>query len=671
MSRLVIAPRVLSAGVGMACVALLFAIYMASAAPLLLHWEFGATTPMAVAGWRLWPQSWSALLVALASGLTYAAAIRLGASPIWTASASLSCGFGWTMWMLAVIPSAKSVAVLLVAGGVVATAWWRAKAGWWIVAMLCFLAAASAQSLLPPSGVAMPTSVSDVLQVLLGDFRLLAVVLGAVGMTRLWSSARRAALVVGALLVVCLAVPLTGVATPEAAMAAACVPLWLAVAFGLQWLAGVGQRRSTLALAVVLAVLMPAERWLVSHASVERAGTFLPGSLALGLAAINPGGTLVSDGPGTDRQIGRAAAVLPVGAFQIARADTWKGTPTDVFAFDGARRTLEAAGFTFRTIPRRVPLSVFVRMMPADAIVAVALTPVVAAPLRREPPGYFSGVGGDEISTEGPAQAYALVGRARSTSGAHAQREREAARVTLTNGVPWGEPARPSPLSIDVSADRNAAAIAIEGRELVRVPHGGAIVVTSPDGLLHLLYVITPEQKLLMPVPPDEWSLAQLMRTTTGVPDLPRADPLFTDPLDVSALLRVDGRDASYFTSGWHLPERDGPIDFMWTSAAQSGLLIPLSRALDLRVAVELRPPAADAHDPPLVGLQVNGVTFDRRPALPGRRIYEWRVPEAVWRAGPNLVTLELTKLTRPQGSHDQRLMGAAVSLVRLERVRD
>lgn len=672
MPRLVIAPRVLRFGVGTACVGLLLAIYLGSAAPLLLHWESGAATPTTAAGWYGWPQWLSAMLVALTSGLVYAAATRLGASPLWAASASVSCGLGWSMWMLAVVPSAKSVAVLLVACGIAATAQWSSTLGWLIVAMLCFVAAAWAQSLWPPGGVTMSSSMSAVVQALFGELRLLVVVLAAAGMVHLWSSARRAALVVGALLIVYFVLPLIGVAPPESAMVAASVPLWLTVAFGLQWVAGVGRRRSTLALAVVLALLMPAERWLVSHASVARAATpFLPGSLALGLAAVSPGGTLLSDGPATDRQVGRAAAVLPVGPFQVVRTDAWKRTPIDVFAFDATRRALEATGFAFRTIPRRAPLSVFVRMLPADAIVAIALTPVVAGALRREPAEYFSGVGGGPISTEAPAQAYALVGRARAWSGALAQQHREAARVTLTSGMPWGDPARPSPISIDVSANRSAAAIVVEGRELVRVPHGGAVVVTSREGLLQMLHVITPEQRLLMPLPPDDWSLAQLVRASTDDSNLSHADPFFVGPLDASALVRFDGRDASYFTDGWHLPERDGPIDFMWTSAAQSGLLIPLARALELRVTVELRPAAADALDPPLVGLHVNGVAFDRRPALPGRRMYEWRVPEAVWRAGANVVALEVTKVTRPQGSPDQRLLGAAVSLVRLDRVRD
>jgi hypothetical protein len=134
--------------------------------------------------------------------------------------------------------------------------------------------------------------------------------------------------------------------------------------------------------------------------------------------------------------------------------------------------------------------------------------------------------------------------------------------------------------------------------------------------------------------------------------------------------VRFDGRDAPYFGRGWHLPERDGTVDFIWTAEPRSELLIPLHRTLDLRVIVELRPAVADDADPPLVGLHVNGVPFERQPTSQGRRMYEWRVPEAVWRAGPNSVVIEMTKVATPTGSHDRRLLGAAVSLFRLELVR-
>ncbi len=681
MPRLVIAPRVVPFAVGMLCVALLFVIYLVSAPPLLLHWVAGANGPTAAGGWHEWPQRLSALMIAVTSGLIFAAATRLGCSPAWAASASLACGLGWSLWMVAVVmPSGKSVAIVLAAVGVAATAWWSAgdrsdpmkemaHNALLIVAIVCFVAGAWVQPLLPPdASVRMSASPRDVARLLVEELRPVACILAAAGAVQLWSRARRAALVLGAVLAAYLLLPLVGVVSPEAALLPASLPLWIAVACGLQWITRAGPRRVMLVLASFLAVLLPAERWLLNDVLVARAATpFFPGSLALSLAAVGPGGTLLSDGPATDRRIARTAAVLPVGPFRVVPTETWTRDEgaTDIFAFHEMRAELEAAGRRFRTVPRRAPLSVFLRMLPEDNIVAIALTPVVASVLSREPPGYFMGIG--SAGTTNAALAHALIGRVGAQSGAIAQEDREAARVTLTSGTPWGDPVRPSPIAIDAVADRNYAAIAVEGREIVRVPHGGALVVTSREGLLQMAYVITSEQKLLMPLPADEWSLAQLLPTSTS--DGPLPDPFFGHPQDASALVRFDGRDASYFTSGWHLPERNGPIDFMWTSEAQSRLLIPLTQPIELRVMVELRPAVADDRDPPFVGLHVNGRAFDRQPAPPGRRTYEWRVPEAAWRPGANDVAIELTRLTRPLGSHDQRLLGAAVSLFRLERV--
>jgi hypothetical protein len=216
-----------------------------------------------------------------------------------------------------------------------------------------------------------------------------------------------------------------------------------------------------------------------------------------------------------------------------------------------------------------------------------------------------------------------------------------------------------------VKAD--VAAISVDGREVVRVPGGGALVVTARGGRLDWILPITPGQPLV-PLPQDDWALSRLVRAGSGEgePRLPGA--FFADPLDVSAFLRVDRRDGAYFVRGWHAPERDGPIDFRWTSEAESELLVPLERPLPLRVIVELRPAVVDDRDPTRIALTVNGTAIDRYAARPGRHLYEWRVPESAWRAGANRVVLEVTRLTRPAAG-DQRLLGAAVTLVRLERM--
>jgi hypothetical protein len=656
--------------VGMTSVAVAFVIHVTSAPPLMQDWVAGAAAPTLVHGWSVWPVWLTALLISATVGAVFTASVRLGASHLWAASAALAFGFGWGPWMLSILPSTRSLALLLMGLGVAAIAWFSttSRRMWLVTAALCFIAAGWLQPLVPPT-VRMSVSISDLASALLDDVRVLPLLLTAVGMIELWSRVPRAVIALGTLVAWYLLLPLTADVPPAVAVLAASVPVWVIVACGLQWVARASPRRAGLALAAFLAVLMPSERWLITHASIVQAATpFFPGSLPLSLAAIPPGGTLLSDGPVTDRYLARAVAVLPSAPFRIVRSEAWDRVSdvTDLFAFSALRHDLEADGVGCNTVPRHVPLSVFLHMLPSDNIVAIALTPLAAASMPRDA-AYFAGIGAGAVDTTDRTLSLALVGRAQAISGALVHQDRTASGVSVSNGLPIGSPARPSPIAIGVVADRNSAAIAIEGRELVRVRHGGAVVVMSREGLLQGVHVVTPEQKLLMPMPPDEWSLARVVRAEHGDP---LQDPLFASSLDASAFVRFDGRDQSYFGSGWHLPERDGPIEFLWTAEARSHWRIPLAKPLDLRVIVELRPALADARDPPLVRLHVNGVAFDQQAALPGRRIYEWSIPQTMWRAGGNDVAIELTKLVTPAGEqHDQRTLGAAVSLLRLERV--
>lgn len=165
---------------------------------------------------------------------------------------------------------------------------------------------------------------------------------------------------------------------------------------------------------------------------------------------------------------------------------------------------------------------------------------------------------------------------------------------------------------------------------------------------------------------PANFAFATMNRMGPARFDLLYAGRFFSRRDETSARIDIGGDDGSYVGDGWHTQESDGTRTFRW-ARSRVDLLVPMARAMDAVVRIDLQPFPAPGHTQALT-LRVNGQPV----AAPTTIASGWQrtdiaVSAARWRAGVNRLVLEFAYEARPSdvsGSSDARLLAAAVDAV-------
>jgi hypothetical protein len=122
--------------------------------------------------------------------------------------------------------------------------------------------------------------------------------------------------------------------------------------------------------------------------------------------------------------------------------------------------------------------------------------------------------------------------------------------------------------------------------------------------------------------------------------------------------------------TGWHPPERSGALEFRWTSRADAAVLVPLARALTLRVTAAAMPFLVPGQPVPTIALRVNGAGTQAHDLSAGWADYQWIVPAAMWKVGVNDVRIVTPRVEIPAAfglSQDERPLGVALRQLTLE----
>jgi hypothetical protein len=173
---------------------------------------------------------------------------------------------------------------------------------------------------------------------------------------------------------------------------------------------------------------------------------------------------------------------------------------------------------------------------------------------------------------------------------------------------------------------------------------------------------------------PESWPANLAFAATNGVGpdrfDLLYAGRFFSRRDASRARIDIGGDDGSYVGDGWHARESDGRRTFRW-ARSRADFLVPMARAIDADLRVEVQPFAAPERAQALV-VRVNGhPAATPVPIEPGWHDVDVRVPAALWRAGVNRVVFEFAYEARPAdvgGSSDARPLAAAVDAVTIVR---
>ena len=148
-------------------------------------------------------------------------------------------------------------------------------------------------------------------------------------------------------------------------------------------------------------------------------------------------------------------------------------------------------------------------------------------------------------------------------------------------------------------------------------------------------------------------------------------EPLLADNDASSSTTDVALDNSLLFPYGWHGVERDGPTRFRWTAAPEAEVVVEVARTGHTRVQIEASFVGASTTTvDPTLSLQVNEVTLSAHAMRPGTQVYSWLVPADVWKVGANRFRLGVSHLVIPaevSQSQDERLLGAAVRMIRLE----
>ena len=147
-------------------------------------------------------------------------------------------------------------------------------------------------------------------------------------------------------------------------------------------------------------------------------------------------------------------------------------------------------------------------------------------------------------------------------------------------------------------------------------------------------------------------------------------EPLLANDGASSSIADVALDNSLLFPYGWHDVERDGPTRFRWTAAPEAEVVVELARTGHIRVQIEAGVAGESTAVDPTLSLQVNEVTLAAHAMRPGTQVYSWRVPADVWKVGANRFRLGVSHLVVPaetSQSQDERLLGAAVRMIRLE----
>ena len=296
-------------------------------------------------------------------------------------------------------------------------------------------------------------AIGSVARVAHAVFGLPGLALMLLGLSRLGS--RRAMLAAGVSSAMLLAVAITS-GPVEASPAALALLLGasLGVALGAHCLlqAPTWQSRSGAALLVVVVAALPAARFHPAEAwSSARSLEVSRDALA---SALGPRAAFVADLPPIDR------AVLPLvrGERVIPRPETVRrlaATGYTVYAFERARRELEAHGLLFARVPLACSsLDAYLSALPAGAVVAVAASPNSPGAIPYSHPAGASAIGAPRRADAWLAHAVCLLGVAGASSGAIEAVEQESADLQVpANSRVAGRQIVPATVSLSAGPD--------------------------------------------------------------------------------------------------------------------------------------------------------------------------------------------------------------------------
>ena len=328
---------------------------------------------------------------------------------------------------------------------------------------------------------------STLVSLAVGELRLPAVLLGAIGVVLLLRRVAGRSLVwawVAALVAVSVWMPSTSSDGPRVAI----ILSWLLVGVGLDWI-----WRSTARAARISAIAMAV--FLVVTATTGVRGT-RPWSAALigathldrVLAAVTAGSPplLVTEGPVLDRALrgdpSRLVTRVPLERSAVKQLHD-AGRP--MIAFDGARGLLQQVGAQFETVSvpaESVTVPQLLEALPRGAIVAAAGGPRLVRAISPDAGPLFAAAGGSIDLFGQRGGSYGVVGVIGGGGEALEQLSSDAVALELAVGdAVGGFPVR-TMASLRVVSDRAGARVELNGEVAARAVAGLALVAIAPDG---------------------------------------------------------------------------------------------------------------------------------------------------------------------------------------------
>ena len=330
---------------------------------------------------------------------------------------------------------------------------------------------------------------STLVSLAVGELRLPAVLLGAVGIVLLRRHRAGRSLVwawVAALVAVSVWMPSTSSDGPRVAI----ILSWLLVGVGLDWIwrsTARAARISAIAMAVFLVVTattgLPGTRpWSAALIGA----THLDRVLAAATVGLPP--LLVTEGPVLDRALSgdpsRLVTRVPLERSAVKRLHD-AGRP--MIAFDGARGLLQQVGAQFETVPvpaESVTVPQLLEALPRGTIVAAAGGPRLVRAIIPDAGPLFAAAGGSTDLFGQRVGAYGVVGVIGGGGEALEQSSSDAITLALAVGdAVGGFPVR-TMASLRVVSDRSGVQVELNGEVAARAVAGLALVAIAPDGRL-------------------------------------------------------------------------------------------------------------------------------------------------------------------------------------------
>jgi hypothetical protein len=216
-----------------------------------------------------------------------------------------------------------------------------------------------------------------------------------------------------------------------------------------------------------------------------------------------------------------------------------------------------------------------------------------------------------------------------------------------------------SPAAFRVEADARRARVLVNGTIAGEAVDAAVLVEFDEWSRGHRAWVLEEGSgPLARPVIADERLSAAVVGASMGGGPARGVPALSRD-----AGLRVDfgPEGEAWFGPGWHGPEGNPARWFRWTGALEATVRVFASHPMPLRLS--LRATLANDTLAPL-SVAWNGRVLAAD--VEGGATREWTLPAAWVRRGENHVGIRVGRLYSPAwaGSHDRRMLGAAVDLV-------